>query len=183
MRSLFQRKKPLIGGCILLCLVFVGCLLITKTFTIVIYVDASIESDEDTIGQEYITLAGNEVWEDHKDEINSIESVEFAAEITNWESTEASGQIYVSDNGSLTTLSAIQNNATLVLDGIAIPPGPGETIVIEREESAQYIMNFEVLRDYVESGDFYIYAVADNVPFHITVAESMAVIISFTAGN
>ena len=181
MRSLLQFRNMIIGGSILLCLVFVGCLLITKTFTIVVYIDATIQSDDDNVGREYFTLEGNDVWEDHKDEINSIESVEFAAKITNWENTEATGQVYISDNGALNTPAAIQNNATLILDGISIPPG--EQVVIEREESAQYIMHFEELRAQVESGDFYVYAVADNVPFHIEVAESLAVIVSFTAGN
>ncbi|UCE18026.1 MAG: hypothetical protein JSV84_14355 [Gemmatimonadota bacterium] len=181
MKSLLQRKRFFIGGSIFLCLVFAGCLLITKTFTIVVYIEASINSEEDNIGSEYFTLEGNDVWEDHRDEINSIESVEFAAKITNQEDTEATGQIYISDNGALNTLSAIQNNASLVLKGIVIPPN--QTVVIEREESTQYLMNFEELKAQVESGDFYVYAIAENVPFHIVVAESLAVIVSFTAGN
>lgn len=181
MRSILQLKNMFIGGCVLLCLTLVGCLLITKTFTIVFYIEDKLESDQDNIGKEYVDLEGNEIWVDHRDEIKSVDAVEFAVKMVNCEETEATGQVFISDDGALTTHSAIQNGATLVLDGIVIPPF--ETKVIEREESIQYLRNFEELRDQVESGNFYVYAIADTVPFCVEVLDSLAVIISFTAGE
>ena len=168
------------GGCILLCLVFVGCLLITKTFTIVVYLDAEIESDEENIDGEEVNLENNDIWIDHKDEINSIESVEFAAKVWNMTNNVATGQVWVSDVANLSTLSELENNATLVLDGFELQPGEN---VIEREESAQYIRNFEELKAQVESGGFWAYGSAQQIPFHLVFKDSMAVIVSFTAGN
>ena len=75
--------------------------------------------------------------------------------------------------------AAIQENATLVLNCIDVPPF--ETKVIERAESGQVLQNSEELRTLVESVTFYVNGITENVPFHVEFSESVAVIISFTA--
>jgi hypothetical protein len=179
MRFFSKRRNILAGGCILLVLSFIGCSIISKTFTIVIYIEDRIWSTDEQINYDEVSLEDNEDWKEHKDKIKRIDSVEFAVRITNNENTEATGQIYISNDNSLSTPSSIQDSALLVLDGIVIPPG--ETKVIEREESIGYTRNYEELRDYVKSGFFYVYAIAENIPFNIEVSESLAVIVSFTA--
>ena len=173
-----------IGGCILLCLTCLGCLLISKTFTIVFYIEEEIKAEaqdeDDQVDSEFVNLEENDIWEDHKDEIKNIQSVEFYVEITNHENSVASGQVYVSE-GPLATLGAIKNNAFLVLDGISVQPN--ETRVIEREESVQYLQNIEKLMELIKDGAFYVHGAADETPFHVVFSDKTAIIISFTAGN
>jgi len=180
MKATLQLRHIHICCCLFLCLAVVGCLLITKTFTIVFYIEDPIISTDVEIHSARVNLEGNDIWEDHKDDIKSIDGVEFAVKMTNRSNAEATGQVYVSDTGSLASHSAIQNNATLVLDGIDIPPH--ETEVIDRQRSLAYLRNFEEFKRHVETGSFYVYAIAENVPFHVEVSESLAVIVSFTAG-
>ena len=185
MRSILRLKNMLIGGCLLLCLACLGCLLISKTFTIVIYIEdpitATAQDEDDQVGWESVNLEDNDIWKDHKDEIKNIQSVEFYVKIKNNDpSVIASGQVYVSEEKLPTpTVEAIKNNAILVLDGISVQPN--EEKEIEREESVQYLKNIEKLMELIKGGTFYFYGSAYETPFSVTFSET-AIIISFTAG-
>ena len=181
MKSKLNQKKLLIGGCLLLGLALITCSsIISKTFTIVFYIDDPIASTDQEINWKEVDLTDNKDWKEHHDKIKRIDAVEFAVEIINHETTEATGQIYISKYDSLQQ-SALLDSALLVLDGIAIPPE--DTVVVDRAESIKYIRNYEKMRDYVINGFFYACGVAKNVPFEIEVSDSMAVIVSFTGEN
>jgi hypothetical protein len=120
-----------------------------------------------TLTAENVNLLENEDWQDHKEDINSIDDIGFACRITNHESSAASGQLYVSKLKEQTTVESIKDNAILVLDGITV--NPGETREIKWGESHDFIMNFESVKDVIFSENFWVYFIAAETPFEITV--------------
>lgn len=183
MNSKLRLKNIFVGGCFLVCLALAGCwdLLTSGTFTTVYYLEDAIVSTDDSLNSVYVDLSGNEDWEDHKGNIERIEGIEFWVRVTNHGEDSASAQIWITDNGSLTTPTEVESHATLVFDGPRI--GPGDTTEIDREESIHHIEHLEELKAQVLSDSFHVYVTAKDIPFNVEFLDSVAFIITFTAGK
>ena len=65
MKSKLHRKNLFIGGCLLLCLIFATCAIVSKTFTIVFYIEEPILSTDQEITWKKVDLTDNKDWQEH----------------------------------------------------------------------------------------------------------------------
>lgn len=148
-------------------LVATGCLL-SGQFIILYDMDANVHSSDNVLGSAHIDLTTEDIWKDHSDKIQGITDVKFEAKFVNNTSTEASGEVWVSlDEYSTVAQVETPGNATRILSGITVP-GSGETD-ISFAQSSEKIENLETLLDLVEEGEFWVYGIAADVPFDITI--------------
>ena len=103
-------------------------------------------------------------------------------------STEASGEVWVSLE-EYADVDQVETNATRILSGITVP-GNGETDISFAESSAK-IENLETFLDLIEGGEFWVYGIAADVPFDITITgiddsdpdtEHARLLVTITAG-
>jgi len=167
-----KRKSWTIFSVALLATLFLsGCWLFGITLVLSYDIDERIYSTDESFNSVAIDLTEEEDWKDNKDKLDEIYSVLFYGYIINHESTPATGQLYVYKDGSLNTVSEVQSNATLVLDGLAIPAN--DTL----EVPLIHMVRVDHIRDLVMEGRFHLYAIATNVPFHIEVFDATVVVI------
>lgn len=117
---------------------------------------------------EFVDLTENDDWKEHKDQVNSVDDIGFACKITNYESSVATGQIWISDK-SYSSPTDVTAHAVKILDGIAVPAGG--TRSIEWSESADFLSNFNEAKTIVYTEKFYLYFMAAETPFHIDVTD------------
>ena len=171
-RKIFQ----LLAVALLCCLGVSGCLL-SGTFVIDLPLDEMLFSSS-TFYQQKLDLTDNQTYNEHKDQIKDITDIGFALKIENKTGSNASGELYLSDDSTYTTVAQVKNSATLVLTGISVPPNTTKSI--NWSESYQYIKNLEVLKDQAKSGSFWVYAIIDNAPLNLRIYDA-SVIITFAA--
>jgi hypothetical protein len=147
-----------------------GCWLFGITLVLSYDIEDEIVSTDTNFNSVAIDLTEEEDWKDNQDKLDEIYNLLFYGWIENHKSTEATGQLYVYEDGSLTTIAEVQDNATLVLDGLVLPPS--STVEIPLTE-----MKLEPIRDLIMEGKFQLYAIATNVPFEITVDDATVVVI------
>jgi hypothetical protein len=117
-----------------------------------------------------VDLTENGDWKEHKDQLNSVDDIGFACKITNYESSVATGQIWISEK-SYSTPDAVRAGAVKILDGIAIPAGG--TRSIEWKESADFLSNFNEAKTIVYTEKFYLYFMVAETPFHIDAKDNV----------
>ena len=115
-----------------------------------------------------VDLTNNSDWKEHRDQLNSVDDIGFACKITNYESSVATGQIWISDK-SYSSPADVRTNAVKILDGIARPAGG--TRSIEWKESADFLSNFNEAKTIVYTEKFYLYFMVAETPFHIDVKD------------
>ena len=147
-----------------------GCWMFGITMMLSYDIDEEIISTNNSFNSVAIDLTEEEDWKDNEDKLDEIYNLLFYGSIRNYETTEATGQLYVYEDGSLTTISEVQANATLVLDGLVLPPS--STTYVPLTE-----MKLEPIRDLIMEGRFHLYAIATNVPFDIRVFDATVVVI------
>jgi hypothetical protein len=147
-----------------------GCWLFGITLVLSYDIEDEIVSTDTNFNSVAIDLTEEQDWIDHQDDLDEIYNLLFYGWIENHESTEATGQLYVYKNDSLTTIAEVQANATLVLDGLVLPPSSIVEVPLTE-------MKLEPIRDLIMEGKFQLYAIATNVPFHITVYDATVVVI------
>ncbi|KPL03863.1 MAG: hypothetical protein AMJ90_02840 [candidate division Zixibacteria bacterium SM23_73_2] len=155
-----------------------GCLL-TGTYVIVYDIDDTIIATEKEFNSASVDLSDNDTWEDHKDDVKYVDEVGFTFKVINNSDKSATGQLYITDNDSLTTVEQVRDSATLIVEGILV--GPGGTRHVTWNESMKYIKNLKVLKDQVESGEFHLYGICKEDEFKVEFRDIVAVI-TVTAG-
>lgn len=171
-----RRVFQLLAVALLTCLGVTGCLL-SGTFVIDLPLDEMVFTAS-TFYQQKLDLTDNQTYNEHKDQIKDITDIGFALKIENNTSSAASGELYLTDDSTHTTVSQVKNNATLVLTGISVPAN--STKSINWSESYQYIKNLEVLKEQAKSGSFWVYALIDQAPLNLRIYDA-SVIVSFAA--
>lgn len=156
-----------------------GCLL-SGTYVITFEVEDEIISTDDSINFAAVDLSDNDTWKDHEENIKYVDEIGFTFKVENRRTADSTtGQLYITDEPNLTTAAQIRENATLIVDGISL--GPGETRHILWNESFDYILNLDILKEQVESGTFHLYGICRETPFDVRFYEIVAVI-TVTAG-
>lgn len=156
-----------------------GCLL-SGTYVITFEVEDEIISTQDEWNDAAVDLSDNDTWRDHEEDIKYVDEVGFTFWVENLNTTDsATGQLYITDVDTFTTIEQIRENATLIVDGIFLDPGGKRRILWN--ESFKYILNFPVIKAQVESGTFHLYGIARETPFHVRFYDIVAVI-TVTAG-
>jgi hypothetical protein len=151
-------------------LILSGCWLFGITLVLSYDIEEEIVSTDENFNSVAIDLTEEDDWKDNRDNLDEIHSLLFHGSITNYESTPATGQLYVYEDGSLNTIAEVESLATLVLDGLVLPPDSTVEIPL-------LYMNIEEIKDLIMEGKFSLYAIAANVPFHIRVFDATVVVI------
>lgn len=170
-------RRPLVILCAL-GLLTAGCI-ISGQFVILIDWGGIVSTDQ-SLDWDEVDLTDDDTWQDHKDDIQNIIDVKFEVTIINNLGTVATGEVYLSPtlHGSITD---VRNNAIRILHGIEVPANSTRTISFE--ESAAFQENLSAALDLVETGQFYIYGIAENVPFSIEIPHGSRLLITFSAGK
>lgn len=175
MKSIIRRPLALV--CVL-ALLSAGCI-ISGQF-VILFDWGGIASTDQALESEPIDLTSDETWQDHKDNIQNIVDVKFEVEIENLLGTTATGEVYMSAT-EYTTVAAVRANAIRILYGIEVPGNSSTTVSFE--ESAQYQENLSEALDLLETGQFYIYGIAENIPFSVNIPQGSRLLVTFSAGN
>lgn len=172
-----SRWIVLVGLSLVGALLGAGCVLNSGQFVVIFKIAEVMASTSEQISVKEIDLTDDEDFNDHKDELKRVEDVLFQLTATNNGTTTAHARIYISDTDTLSTFAEIDTLATLVLESPEL--GVSESLFIPFDDSGDYIQNVDVLRDLTLTGHFYAYAVADNVPFNMTL-ENVIVVATLT---
>jgi hypothetical protein len=167
-----KRKSWILLSVVLVAALFLsGCWLFGITLVLSYDIDEEIVSTDEGFNSVAIDLTEEKDWKDNQDNLDEIYSLLFYGYIINHQSTLATGQLYVYEDGSLTTVAEVESLATLVLDGLVIPAN--DTL----EVPLIHMVRVDHIRDLVMEGKFHLYAIATNVPFHIEVYDATVVVI------
>jgi hypothetical protein len=148
-----------------------GCWLFGITLVLSYDIDEEWVSTHEDLTSVAIDLTEEEDWKDNEDKLDEIYSILFYGFIENREDTQATGQLYVYKDGSLTDTAEVKSKATLVLDELALPAN--DTL----EVPLIHMVKIDQIRDLVMEGKFHLYAIATNVPFDIRVFDATVVVI------
>jgi hypothetical protein len=164
-----RKSWATLSVAVLATLLLSGCWLFGITLMLTYDID-EIVSTNDVFNPVAVDLTEEDDWKDNEDKLDEIYNLLFFGTIENFMSTPATGQLYLYEDGSLTTVAEVQANATLVLDGLVVPPN--STIEVPVTE-----MKLEPVKDLIMEGNFYLYAIAANVPFSIEVRNATVIVI------
>jgi hypothetical protein len=165
-----RKSWAMLSVAVVATLLLSGCWLFGITMMLSYDIEHEIVSTDTHFNSVAIDLTEEEDWKDNEDKLDEIYNLLFYGSIQNHESSEATGQLYVYKDGSLTTIAEVQANATLVLDGLVLPPSSVTYVPLTE-------MKLEPIRDLIMEGRFHLYAIATNVPFEITVFDATVVVI------
>lgn len=161
-----------------LAILVVGCI-VSGQFVIVINIEDEVAYVNNILSSAEVDLTDDDTWKKHKDDIQNIVDVKFEMTIKNDSATVASGQVYVSKS-EYDDADSVKAKATLVLSGMMVKGG--ESRKIKFAESAQFITDLDKLLELVETGQFYVYALAEQPPFVIRVLAGSRLLVTFSAG-
>ncbi len=155
-----------------------GCWFLLSGTWVIIYAVADEDIHQSTGLHKFdVNLTDEDVWKDHKDNLDNIEDVAMTFNLVNEMGTEATGRIYVSSDNSLTDTTAIKASATLILDGLTVPAN--DSLKVDLAFYYDVFQNFEALRDLVKTGVFTGYAIVPNsTQVHI---RHFIVVVTFSA--
>lgn len=178
---LLSDRFGLTSGLIILALL-TGCL-ISGTFVVTAFFT---EQDFTTQGEVYffvVDLTQESEWEDHQDDIESVDLIGFELWITNHDSVAAKFRAYVDELGQPvynTEAELISNAVPKVFGDLTINPGAN---TVTYAESLALLTNLEALKTLVESGTFQYYGVATTGNVAGYTIDSARVIVTLSAGN
>ncbi len=165
-----RKSWTLLSVALFATLLLSGCWLFGITLMLSYDIEDEIVSTDTHFNSVAIDLTEEQDWKDNQDKLDEIHSLLFHGSITNYENTSATGQLYVYKDGTLNTITEVESLATLVLDGLVLPPDSTVEVPL-------LYMNIEEIRDLIMEGKFSLYAIATNVPFHIRVFDATVVVI------
>jgi hypothetical protein len=149
----------LLLGAMLAALVAAACSLVSGQITFTQDFGSGLASPDKTVHFIACDLSDNEDYQDHKDQIKSVEAFGFFVTVQNLGDDEAKGELWLSMEslGETPTIAAIQAGATQIVGNANL--GTGETRTINFEESQAYIMNLDAIEEAVQEGTFYLYGI------------------------
>ena len=175
------KRTSLLGLSVAAWACLAGCMLVSGQFVVIHEFGDVTASTSDSITMREIDLTENSDFEEHQDDLASIEDVAFETTVHNNLTATAHARIYVSERGDLTTFEQIEDHAILVLESPEL--GSLAEIFIPFEDSRDYLHNLEAFKTLAMTGHFYVYATAAAVPFNISMdALTVALTLNFEIG-
>jgi hypothetical protein len=147
-----------------------SCWLLGITLTITHDIEDEIVSTDTHFNSVAVDLTKEEDWRDNQDKLDEIYVAYFYGWVHNYESTPATGKLYVYKDTTLHTLAEVESKATLVLGGLVFPPDTTMEVPIAA-------MKLEPIKDLIKEGKFALYMLAENTPFDIRVFDASVVVI------
>lgn len=156
-----MRKTHLLIGLFFAALLAAACSLVSGQVTFTQDFGSDIEHADQTVYLITCDLSDNEDYQDHKDEIKSVEAFGFFVTVQNLGADEAQGEMWLSfeDLGTSPSIAAIQASAKQIVGNANL--GVGEVRTIDYDESQAYIMNLAEIDKAVKEGVFYLYGITD----------------------
>lgn len=180
-----RQLRSITGLFLLACVALLigGCLISGTFVTDIMILEQDFTTQNLPFYYYFVDLTEDETWEDHADNIKSIDLVGFELWITNHEASDRTFSIWIDDaaNPALTTLSGVQANTTKILDGLTI--AASTQTYVSYPESFKYIRNLDQLLALLEVGEFHFYGISDGGDTAGYTIDSARVIITFTAGS
>lgn len=161
--------------------ILAGCLL-SATFVLQVFFK---DTDFDENGVRYhklVDITNEQEWEDHKDNIHTIDLIGFQLWITNNVASSNSFNLFVDDGDAATetTRAGVEANATKVINALALPAS--QHVYLTYSKSLKLLDNEEKLKELVKAGKFHFYAISKNPTIDFTL-DSVRVIVTITAGS
>jgi hypothetical protein len=162
-----------------LVLVVAGCVLVSGTIRIEHdFKEGPQQSTGQNVKEMAVDLNVDSDFKDNKDNIKSVDEVGFVFQAINNLSTGATGQIYASKLPiSPLTAAQIRLMGKLVVNGLVLSAGPGVATDISYDQSLAHEVNQDFLHDLVKDGTFYLYGIASQPDFDITIQKNTAVVV------
>lgn len=179
------KKRYLLGlsGAILLVVLACSCWLLSGTWVIIYHVEDATVHPHSSFYSFPVDLTGEEVWQDHKDDIDDIADVSFTFKLANTDTTDTArtiiGRIYISSDSTLGDTLAVDTSATIILDGMSVPPG--DTLQMTLAHYYDLLQNFDTLKNLVKTGIFTVYAIVPNAPNNMKFFD-VWVVVTISAG-
>jgi hypothetical protein len=156
------KKKSLYGllGSTLLLILVTGCFLLSGTWVIIYKVDQADIDAKSGFYKFTVNLTNEDVWQDHKDDIDDIADITLTFKLANDGDSTATARVYVSSDSTLADTTAVKSSATIILDGISV--APHDTLQMTMAHYYDILQNLDALKKLVKSGVFTAYAIVPN---------------------
>jgi len=177
--SLAVLLVALIAGCI-----FTATVVITASIVPDADGEPVVISNSDSTEKLRVDLRADPTFDDYKDDIKNIESIGFYLSAENQFFTDATFQLFLEGDTTRNYTSAqglVDSLVQLVLTDLVIPAR--SQVVVDWNESIQYIDNLEEFKEVLAAGVFDIYPSAfprDNFKIKI---DSLVVIVTLTGSK
>ncbi len=157
-------------------LLAIGCSLVSGTLRIEHdFEGGPQQSTGQNVKELAVDLNSDSDFKDNKDKITSVDEVGFVFRAQNNLGTVANGVIYISKTPVRPlTADAIRSAATPVVQGIVLQSGYTD---ISYDNSLALEVNQDVLHATVKDGTFYLYGIANQTDFDITIDKLTAVVV------
>jgi hypothetical protein len=156
-----MSKGQILLGLFFAALLAAACSLVSGQITFTQDFGSDIESANQTVYKISCDLSDNEDYQDHKDEIKSVEAFGFFVTVKNLGDDAAEGEMWLSfdDLGEAPSIATIKASAKQIVGNANL--GVGEERTIDFDESQAYIMNLSEIDKAVKDGVFYLYGITD----------------------
>jgi hypothetical protein len=155
-----------------------GCPLISGTLRIERdFAQGLQQSTGQDVKELFVDLNENSDFKDNKDKIKSVDEVGFVFRAQNNLGNTAHGVIYISKTQIRPlTAAAIQSSpsAVRILQGLVLQPGYTN---LDYDGSLALEVHQNVLHELVKGGTFYLYGIADESNFSITIDKLTAIVV------
>jgi hypothetical protein len=155
----------------------VGCLLVSGQIVVVVKIAEVVATTEQEIDSVEVDLTQNDDYNEHKDELKSVEEVLFQMTVRNNTSSPLRARIYASAEGNLQSIPEIVGQGFLVLETPELQPL--EERFIPFDDSAGYLHNIDALKDLALKGHFFLYMISEATPFDLTM-EDVVIVVTLT---
>ena len=164
---------------LLIAALITACGIATGSFTFGYELDGPIDSSSATLDREVIDLNSIEDYNDHKDQIKSVDNVALVGWVAN-NGPQVSGEVWLVNfpDSMYTDPDTVRYYGTRIFVSPVIPSG--DTLMIDWSDGLSYIENFAAVQDAVEGGQFVLYGLGDDPNFDVYM--NVNVIITITAG-
>lgn len=165
-----------------------GCDFVSVTLRIVQDVIAPGEPSHhvqsgQTQGTLGVDLTGNQDFKDNQDKIKSVDAAGFVFRVRNNNPTPATAQIYFTTSAiAAPTEANVRAQGKLILSGLALPGSAYTDIDFEDSLALQVAANRDAFHTAIKSGRIFLYGLAANPPFDLTI-DQLTVVIILTAAK
>lgn len=156
-----------------------SCGITTVNLTLTYHID-DIASTDDAVEVYTLDLNSDSDYEEHKDNIKSVDQIGVVAWLYNNLPSEATAEIWVATDDSYTTAEEVRDHGTRVFV-LPEPIPASDSVLISWENGLTYMENTDYLTDLIiNEGTFAVYGIAAETPFDVKVVSE--IVISLTVG-
>lgn len=179
-----MKKIKFALAALLITALVIGCGLVSGSFTFGYEIEGTIESTNATLEYEYVDLTTIDDYNDHREDLHSLDNVALVGTILNNGPDPISGEVWLAYDTSYAQYGAdgpdsVRANGTRIYATTYIPVGI--ELYVDWEDALGWIENFEEVQTAVlDSAYFVMYGLGDSDIFDVEM--DLDVIFTVTAG-